>query len=400
MTPSIAVVGAGPGGLTAAIALRMLGLEVEVYEQAPDFKRVGGGIMVHSNGLRVLEALGQLEGFEDEVRFGQTFDLTDERARVISTFDYRKLDVPENRAGVVLRYTLQEHLLEGARLAGVTVHFGERCVAGRNEAGGVRLTFESGREVRCDAAIAFDGLNSALRDSLALPVKRVPIREAYLRGVVDRDLGGEPLREMWGPRGRRFGVCPLPRDKVYFFCNAPLGRWDEVRRGDLDRWIASWSDFEPTVLEILSAVEDWERVNYSELMEVRLGRWYDGAIFVAGDAAHAMTPNLGQGANSAMVDALVLAHLIARMAERGEPLSSVGPRYEAIRKDFVTKIQSAARQMGQIAAFGGPIPRVLRNSLIAVFERFDALSRPSLLLGAGYNPAEQEFFGRIATDAA
>src|SRR5215213_4101158 len=108
----IAIIGAGPAGLTAALAARKSGLEVALFEQAPDFQRIGGGILIHSNGLRVLDALGLLSAFERRVRFAQTLYIVDSAGRRLSSFDYRKLDVPQNRCGVVLRYELQEHLLD------------------------------------------------------------------------------------------------------------------------------------------------------------------------------------------------------------------------------------------------------------------------------------------------
>jgi 2-polyprenyl-6-methoxyphenol hydroxylase-like FAD-dependent oxidoreductase len=385
--PRIGIVGAGPGGLTAAIAARRLGLEVELFEQAPDFQRIGGGILIHSNGLRVLDALGLLEGFEPRVRFERKLFVTDASGKVLSTVDYRRLDVPQNRAGVVLRFELQEYLLEAARAAGIDVRFGMKCAGAVEEAAGVRLDFEGGEAARVDAVFAFDGINSRVRDGLGLPVRKRPIGEAYLRGVVARVSPDPTIREVWGSRGRRFGICPLPNDQVYFYCNAPLGRWRETRETGLEAWIESWASFNAEAVSILRDVPDWDRVNYSELSEISLDRWYAGRVFVAGDAAHAMTPNLGQGGNSAMVDALVLAQLVAR-----EPLDRVGPRYEAVRKEFVTKVQAAARQVGEVAAWSGEVPRRLRDTLIGLFDRIDAVTRPSLLLGAGFNPREQEYF--------
>ncbi|HTN81526.1 MAG TPA: hypothetical protein VMK16_17780, partial [Acidimicrobiales bacterium] len=99
--------------------------------------------------------------------------------------------------------------------------------------------------------------------------------------------------------------------------------------------------------------------------------------------------------NSSMVDALVLVRLLDRAVRAGEPLAAVGPQYERVRKRFVTRVQDTARQVGQIAAWSSFFSRSVRNNVLSVFDRFDALSRPGMLLGAGFNPAEQEFFGSL-----
>src|SRR5689334_25179590 len=93
----IGIVGAGPAGLTAALAAQRLGLDVTVFEQAPNFERIGGGILVHSNGLRVLAALGLVESLEGRGRTTQVLRVETAEGRVLSTFDYRKLDIPYNR---------------------------------------------------------------------------------------------------------------------------------------------------------------------------------------------------------------------------------------------------------------------------------------------------------------
>jgi 2-polyprenyl-6-methoxyphenol hydroxylase-like FAD-dependent oxidoreductase len=386
----IGIAGAGPAGLVAALAARRLGVEATVYAQAPNFERVGGGILVHSNGLRVLAALGLVEALEARGRTTQVMRVETAEGRVLSTFDYRKLDIPFNRAMICLRHTLQEVLVDAALAEGVDVRFSRRCAGATSDGDGARLRFDDGGEERFDAVLACDGINSRVREALGLETRRKVVGEAYLRGVAPLAVANPTIREVWGSRGRRFGICPLDDAHVYFFCNAPLGRWRETLDGGIADFVASWRDFNADAVTILSAVPDWTRVNYSELNEVVLDRWYDGRVFLVGDAAHAMTPNLGQGANSAMVDALVLVRLLAR-----EPVERVGPAYEAVRKRFVTRIQDASRQIGEIAAWGAFFSRFVRDGLLGFANRVDALSRPGMLLGAGYNGAEDEFFDPV-----
>jgi 2-polyprenyl-6-methoxyphenol hydroxylase-like FAD-dependent oxidoreductase len=116
MLSPIAVVGAGPAGLTAALALRRLGLEVTVFEQAEDFQRIGGGIVLHDNGQRVLEALGLLEGFRPHLQPCPVIAAELCSGRVLGTADFGRFSPPlRHLPAVVLRHQLQEHLLAAAR---------------------------------------------------------------------------------------------------------------------------------------------------------------------------------------------------------------------------------------------------------------------------------------------
>ena len=100
---------------------------------------------------------------------------------------------------------------------------------------------------------------------------------------------------------------------------------------------------------MLHQVNDWAQVNYDEPEQVQVTRWYCERTFLIGDAAHAMTPNYGQGANAAMVDAVVLTALLARSTEQQHSLTDVGAQYESIRREFVERTQSAAWRLGLVA---------------------------------------------------
>jgi 2-polyprenyl-6-methoxyphenol hydroxylase-like FAD-dependent oxidoreductase len=391
----IAIVGAGPAGLTAALAARQLGLEVRLFEQAPDFQRVGGGLMMHSNGQRVLDALGLLGSFEPHMRLTPVVRLEAASGRTLAASDFRQVTIPYNRVAVVLRYELQEHLLAAAVQRGVRVDFAHRLTAATAEDGRAVLHFDGGTPHEWDLVIAADGLHSPTRKALGLPGIETAVGEAYLRGVGEHPSADATVREIWAPDGRRFGVCPLPGGRTYFFCSVPLGSWQDILANRLTAWVESWADFGPDVVAVLKAVPDWSRVNYSELHEVRLERWYRPPLFVVGDAAHAMTPNLGQGANSAMVDGLVLMRLLAGALRDGGDLEAVGQTYDRLRRPFVTRIQTRARQVGALAAATSAPGRWLRDWLLAVTGHLGWLNRREMLLLAGYNPAEEAFFARL-----
>jgi 2-polyprenyl-6-methoxyphenol hydroxylase-like FAD-dependent oxidoreductase len=392
---NIAIVGAGPAGLIAALAARKCGFEVVVFEQAPDFKRIGGGILIHSNGLRVFDALGVLGGFEPAMRPIQRLRAIVPPARIVGEVDYAALPIAQNRCAVTMRYELQEYLLACAQGAGIEVRFGHRLGGLDRREHGAVLRFDGDGAHEAAIVLACDGINSVARETAGLAGRNHPIGEAYLRAIAQRATDAEVIRELWGADGRRFGICPMTHGRTYIFCSVALGRWDAIRAGGLGEWIESWRPFGAEVVELLRAVPDWDRVSYDELHELRLDRWFAPPVFVIGDAAHAMTPNLGQGANCAMVDALVVVRLLAEARDRGQTIEQAGARYESIRKRFVTRIQTTARQMGAAAAYVSPAARAIRNAILSGLGRAKPLMRRSALLGAGYNPAENEFLTRM-----
>src|SRR5215218_4058472 len=390
MLSPIAVVGAGPAGLTAALALRRLGLEVTVFEQAEDFQRIGGGIVLHDNGQRVLEALGLLEGFRPRLQPCPVIAAELCEGRILGAVDFGRFSPPlRHLPAVVLRHQLQEHLLGAARAAGVEVRFGHRVVSVSAAGDAAALGFADGASERVGVLLACDGAGSATRASLRLPTRRRRPRRAYLRGVADLGWLQPTIRERWYPDGRIFGMAPLPGARTYFWCTAPA-RWPQPLDGGLDDWIASWADHDPQPPAILAAVRDWRRVNYDEPVEVQARRWSRPPVFLVGDAAHAMTPYLGQGANSALVDALVLSRLLAQELHGRGDLETVGRRYDAVRSRFTRLVQTSSRRQGDLATLGWAPARWLRDRLLPVLAGAGCLERRSALLTAGFNPAEQE----------
>src|SRR5215207_989818 len=391
MQSPIVIVGAGPAGLTAALALRRLGLEVTVMEQAHDYRRVGGGIVLHDNGQRVLRALGLLDSFRPHLQPCPVIAAELCGGRVLGAVDFDRFFPPlHHLPAVVLRYQLQEHLLAAAQACGVEVRFGHRVVAASAAGDVAVLRLADGASERAGIVLACDGAGSATGASLRLPARRRRLRRAYLRGVADIGWPQPQIRELWYPDGRIFGTAPLPGARTYFYCTAPLGRWPQTLQGGLDQWITSWAGCDPKPRAVLAAVRDWSRVDYDEPLEVQARNWSRPPVFLVGDAAHAMTPYLGQGANSALVDALVLSRLLARELRGRGDLEAVGRRYVAIRGRFTRLLQISSRRQGNLATSHRAPARWLRDRLLPVFAGTGWIQRRSAMVTAGYNRAEQE----------
>jgi 2-polyprenyl-6-methoxyphenol hydroxylase-like FAD-dependent oxidoreductase len=390
VTVRIAIVGAGPAGLTAALAARRLGLEAVVYEQAPELGRVGGGIAIQSNGQRVLHALGLLSGFERHMAMAHTVVVEGPGGRRYARLDYGALRVPFPRFAVVLRTDLQQHLLRAADHNAVPIELGRRCTGVVRDGPTTGLRFGDGSAVECTTVLGADGMRSAVRSEGGFTGVPRPVGDAALRGVVDRPVAAGVAREIWLDDGRLFGIAPLPERRSYFYCSAPLRRWPEVV-ANVEPWIAGWRDALPEAGDVLDAVTDWDRVSYDELHEVNAPRWWRGGCFLLGDAAHAMTPNLGQGANSAMVDALVLVRLLRTTLDAGGTLDDVGRRYQAIRRPFVRRVQAASHAMSRIAGWRSPAARLARRGILALGDVTERFGQVGLRLGAGVNPLEERY---------
>jgi 2-polyprenyl-6-methoxyphenol hydroxylase-like FAD-dependent oxidoreductase len=388
VTRRIAIAGGGPAGLVAAIACRQAGFDVTVFEQAASFEHVGGAIGIQGNGLRVLSALGLFERFQPHIELLMRAGLESPPGRSLVMADFSEIDVTSRGFAVALRYDLQDVLLQSAREHDVRIHFNTRVASVQRSGDDVVLSFRDGGSERAEVVIACDGARSAIRDTGGFVVNRREVGEAYLRCVAAiAHPRPERVGEYWHPDSRRAGAFPLPGNRTYLFCSVPIGKWKHILESDLDAWIRSWDDFGEPVASLVRAV-DWTRAVYDELSDVRVDRWHRDRVILAGDAAHAMTPNLGQGANSAMVDALVLVNLLVAM--NGD-IDAAAARYEQIRKPFVTRIQDAAWYGGRFASLKSPMLRALRDTAIRLSNVIGPARRASMLLTAGYNPAEQEY---------
>jgi 2-polyprenyl-6-methoxyphenol hydroxylase-like FAD-dependent oxidoreductase len=388
----IAIVGGGPAGLVAALAARRRGLDAVVFEQARDFRRVGAGIALHSNGLRALAALDVLDRLRPHIRPFQTLAIERVGVGTLYTVDVGALSVPHNQVSILLRYQLQQTLLEAVVAAGVPVSFERACAGAVWRGGRIDLRFGDALEQGFDAVVAADGVHSVLRASVAPDTRERPLGWASVRGVVELPRAENRVREIWGPEGRLFGIAPLPGNQTYWYATAPLGRWREILdAGAVSAWIDGWRAFGADVMAILRAVPDWQSVSYDEIREVRARPWYRRAIFLVGDAAHAMAPNLGQGANSAMVDAFVLVEMLADAERSGGDLDAVGQGYQDLRRRFVTRIQTASRWGGALPHWRAAPLRFLADAMMRAQDRAPWLKRSASLIGVGYNANEARY---------
>jgi 2-polyprenyl-6-methoxyphenol hydroxylase-like FAD-dependent oxidoreductase len=371
----VVVVGAGIGGLATALGLQQAGAEVVVLERADRLRPLGAGLSLFGNGLAALDALGlgswiRAEGSTPAatLRAGQRRP----DGRWLAT-------TPAHALGdlrVVHRSVLQEQLLGG--LTTGTVRCGAEVAEVAGAAGAMSVRTTAGERRAADLVVAADGVRSRVRGSWAGdPGVRYAGYCAW-RGVtaVPVDLRGA-AGETWG-RGRRFGVAPLPDGRVYWFAVAsvPPGGQDADEHVVVRRSFATWHRPIPDVVEATPAASVLRHDVHDLARPVRSFR--RGGCVLLGDAAHAMTPDLGQGGNLALEDGVTLARLLAGLAPQEAPdpaaLDCAVARYDEVRRPRTQAVARQARLLGRVAQARGPLA-ALRDGLLPLVPPAAAASR-------------------------
>ena len=341
----IAVVGAGMGGLAAAATLRGVGMEVMVYEQAPGFARVGAGIQMMPNSMKVLRRIG-VEDSLRETSFKPFSHLNREwdTGKVL-----RELPMPEELFGAPYLCMHRADLTDAlaSAIPPDSIQFNRKLVGLEESPAGVTLAFEDGTTAIADAVVAADGVHSLVRDIVVGPDEpihkgRIAYRAVYSSALLEgRDIG--PSRTKWWGIDRHIVIyyVTASRSEVYFVTSVPepadwVTQESWSAKGDVEEVHAAYQGFHPDVCAVLEACPDCHK--WAILEREPLPRWSDGRVVLLGDACHPMTPYMAQGAATAIEDAAVLARCLE--AVDGEDIEGAFRRYEAHRKPRTARIQA------------------------------------------------------------
>jgi 2-polyprenyl-6-methoxyphenol hydroxylase-like FAD-dependent oxidoreductase len=345
--PSVAIVGAGIGGLTCAVALRRLGFEARVYEQAPALAKVGAGMGLWCGAVRALREIGVAPSFWSMPRcwFERT-ELATPDGRVLTGFDVTAMT---RGAPSFVVHRAELHAALAAELDPASIALGARCVGVEQNADGATVRFADDTAERADLVIGADGLRSAVRTAVFGAEPPRYGGEACYRGVAPVALA-EPglVREVQGA-GQRCAVHALDRERVYWWATrrVPEGGSEPPaeRKAVLARCFAGWAFGFPEALAATPA----DAILRNDLYDRPPQRtWSAGRVTLLGDAAHPTTPNLGLGGCMAIEDGLVLARALAEQDGDGPRAFA---RYERERMARANAATRASRAFGRLGSF-------------------------------------------------
>jgi 2-polyprenyl-6-methoxyphenol hydroxylase-like FAD-dependent oxidoreductase len=358
-----AIIGAGIGGLTLAIAMQRKGFHVNVFENAPALKPLGAGLALAANAVKGFEDIGISEGILQAGSILKKVRIKDRAGKVLAETDSEKISEKYNTVNnfTIHRADLHEVLLE--HLSKDNLHLGKGCVDIRQNSSGVKITFPDGTSHDSDYVIASDGVHSLIRKKL-LP-ESDPRYAGYTcwRAVIDNppsSVNMHETSESWG-RGSRFGIAPLNKGRLYWFACLNAKENDSVKRAyGIKELLTHFGKFHAPIPEILEHTEDRQLI-WNDIIDVKpLKKFAFGRIVLMGDAAHATTPNMGQGACLAIEDAVILANTI----EDSHSVENAFRVFEKKRIQRTTTIVNGSWRLGRVAQWENPFLMKLRDTLL------------------------------------
>ncbi|GAA6153018.1 FAD-dependent monooxygenase [Pseudoteredinibacter isoporae] len=349
----IAIIGAGIGGLTTALFLQRQGIEVRIFEQSPVLKPVGAGIILAHNAMQVLRNLSLETTITALGKPLNSLKIKTSTLEDINAIDTQYFDQKFDVSSVAIKRSDLQNLLV-SKLKNNTIVLNKQVVniqTGKT----TTLHFSDKSQFECDAVISADGIHSTTRKRLFDKSQIRKPNQMCWRGIANIHLPQHfknELNELWG-RGSRFGFVEVADNQVYWY-----GLYDSRESLGMHGLPERFETYAPIVNDILSKTKA-DRIHQSEIADLKpIPNWHRGSVCLLGDAAHATTPNMGQGACQAIEDAYVLSHYIAT-----DPIESAFAKFEQARRNKATMIVNMSWQLGYISQLKNPILSAMRNFL-------------------------------------
>jgi 2-polyprenyl-6-methoxyphenol hydroxylase-like FAD-dependent oxidoreductase len=368
----INIIGGGIGGLTTAIALQQKGFSVKIYEAAPEIREVGAGLWIAANAINVFERLGIADDIKKAGNQLETSMIADHLGIPITKVDFKKIiSSYGNGTTTIHRAKLQAILMNqvgksnieiGKRLKKIenTVDAGNPDSFGK---GPVSIHFEDGTRSESDILIGSDGIHSIVREQI---FGTIPLRfsnQTCWRGIAKMRLADtKNAAELWGTKGGlRSSYAQINDEEVYWYITKKEKEGTKIPTSEVKNYLINLaSEFQSEIKKVLQNTDN-EAIIQGDLSDLTpLSNWHKGNIVLVGDAAHASTPNLGQGACQAIEDAYVLAECLAKTPSVFEAFSA----YEKLRMKKANFVVKTSMQIATLNNIGGAIGYRFRNSLM------------------------------------
>ncbi|HEX6346579.1 NAD(P)/FAD-dependent oxidoreductase [Umezawaea sp.] len=367
----VLIVGAGVGGVAAAVALTAAGHEVAIFERADRLRATGNGVLVWPNGTAILRDLGV-----SLPELGSRIDEADVLAYDGTPLMKMDLAGAEEKYGAPTIGVLRGHIIErlAQSLPAGTVRFGKRCTSFRSVSHGVEVSFDDGTSESGDVLVGADGYRSIVRHRLFGDVAaHTGLASWYGVAEVPSGLRSEHVVPTYYDKLRLCTMHPIGKGLVHWAVEVPWPNADLDRRGRPTAWLdlpqppdhktrlLEWfGDWAPPVAELIANLPD-EDISVFPHVTHRVPRWWGrGPVTLAGDAAHAVPPRVGWGVNQALEDGWMLGRILSGP---GRP-ESLLRRYEEARRGkarHVRRLETVARRSNRPLMLLHRLPRAVRG---------------------------------------
>jgi 2-polyprenyl-6-methoxyphenol hydroxylase-like FAD-dependent oxidoreductase len=349
-SPRILIVGGGIAGLALGRALRLLGLVPEIVERAASWPTGGTGLYLPGNGFRALKTLGLSDTLLVRAAPMSHQRILDHTGRSLVEID---LEDVWNQVGVcigVARDVLHRILLDGA--AGTPIRLATTVTELSQTNDEVDVRFADGSTGTYDLVVGADGIRSSIRQLVFGRTDPRHLGQVSWRFLVDHSGPIRTWTAMLG-RGRTFLAMPVLPNRLYCYADLLTTATQDPTNRDPDRLRALFEDFAEPARSILGDVRSVESIYFAPIEELDIDRWVQGRVVLIGDAAHATSPNMAQGASMALEDALVLARMLATS---GSPTDALVGFWER-RRARVQWVRQRTRRRDHLRA----LPAFARN---------------------------------------
>lgn len=373
----VLIVGGGIGGLALALFLKKAGISCSIYEAYTYKASAGGGFNIAPNGMNVLDVLGLAQPVIDAGTVSQEHCMRNGKGKLIGHMP-NGTPGKYGRPGVsISRAAVYDILLADIKAKGLEVKYEKRLCNIKQDEWGVTAFFADGTHVSGDILIGADGVHSATRNLLFpqgpqpayvglknyggfTPLSAVP-------ELSEREINS--LNYTFGNKGF-FGYCAIDKGMAMWWSNLPAEKAftkEELQDTTVDgvkaAMMAVYKDYHSPVATLIANTESVVKVNVADIAS--LPHWYNQRVLLIGDAAHAVSPNAGQGASMALEDAMYLAMLLRDAG--GNAYTAAFHKFETDRKPRVEKIVAEGRRRGNDKTILPPWQAKIREWMMAIF---------------------------------
>ncbi len=361
---TVDIIGAGIGGLTTAIALEKKGFKIRIFEQAKEIKPVGAGIILANNAMQVYDKLGLRKIIEEHGNNVSSMRVTKANLSTLSHINLSSFEEKYNTKNIAIhRGELQQILID--KLKTTKIKTNHKLISITKKEDGYQLNFNDNKQIQSAVIIAADGINSTIRKELFLNNNIRKANQICWRGVVKYDLPTKyknELNEAWDKSGR-FGFVQISDETVYWYALKTFNQ--SKNEFTVDKLNEYYSEFNPVIKNLIKSTNK-QQINTAEISDLKPNKnWYKKNICLIGDAAHAATPNMGQGACQAIEDAYTISECLSKY-----DINTAFDQFKRLRIKKTHSIVKMSWNIGEISHLKNPILIGIRNLFLKLTPDF------------------------------